>query len=67
MRQKHTILPLKLAAKVLGVRPENLQIEADAGRLPFTKIGDEYLFLLTELEAAIARRVSKNGRAVAHA
>jgi len=64
MKKKHILLPLRAAARVIGVKPESLQAEADAGRLPFTKIGQEYMFLLDALESAIAERANR-GRAVA--
>jgi hypothetical protein len=54
---------LKSAARVLGVKPANLQSEADAGRVPFTKVGDEYLFALAALEETLLARAQ--GKAVA--
>jgi hypothetical protein len=59
MKKNNTLLPLKAAARVLGVRPDSLRSEADAGRVPFTKIGDEYLFLLSALEAVLVQRAKR--------
>lgn len=49
---------------MLGVKPENLRSEADAGRVPFTKVGDEYLFALMALEQALLARAK--GEVVRH-
>jgi hypothetical protein len=57
------LLPLKAAARVLGVKPESLRSEADASRVPFTKVGDEYLFALEALEKTLLARA--RGKAVA--
>lgn len=56
MKNKPQLLPLKRAARVLGIKSASLQADADAGRVPFTKIGDEYLFVLSALEAALTER-----------
>jgi hypothetical protein len=50
------LLPLRSAAKVLGIKPENLRREADSGNVPHTKIGDDYLFSLTALEKTLLVR-----------
>lgn len=62
MDTKPLFLPLKLAATALRVKASDLRAEADAGRLPFTKIGNEYVFDLRELERVITKRTT----AVAH-
>lgn len=66
MANQAKLLPLKSAARVLGVKPESLQREADAGRVPFTKVGDEYLFALLALETALLERAQGKAE-VAHA
>lgn len=58
MRNVQTLLPLKSAARALGVKPESLKAEADAGRVPFTKLGDEYVFALQALERSLERRAA---------
>jgi hypothetical protein len=64
------LLSLKAAARAIGVQPENLQAEADAGRVPHTRIGADYLFSLVALESALSARASgkrDNGNGARHA
>jgi hypothetical protein len=65
MESRQPLLPLKAVAKALGIRPENVRAEADAGRLPHTKLGDDYLFSLPDVESALLKRA--RGKAVSHA
>jgi hypothetical protein len=51
------LLPLKTAARAIGVRPENLRAEADAGKVPHIRLGDDYLFALDSLESSLLSRV----------
>jgi hypothetical protein len=63
------LLSLKAAARALGVKPESLQAEADAGRVPHTRIGADYLFSLAALESVLSARAAGergNGKAVRH-
>jgi excisionase family DNA binding protein len=50
------LLPVKGIARVFGLKPENIRAEADAGKLPHTRVGDEYLFNLAAVEAALLER-----------
>lgn len=63
MNTKLTFLPLRAAARAIGIKPTDLRADADAGRVPFTKIGDEYIFELAALERAIAKRIGEQGGA----
>ena len=67
MRNEAKLLPLKSAARVLGVKPDNLRREADAGRVPFTTCGDEYLFALAALEATLLARAEQSGKGATNA
>lgn len=58
-RQIANLFPLRSAARILGVKPASLQSEADAGRVPFTKCGDEYLFSIKALEKTLLERAEK--------
>jgi hypothetical protein len=57
--ENEILLPLKAAARAIGVRPENLRAEADAGKVPHTKLGDDYLFGLKALETSLLARIRK--------
>jgi hypothetical protein len=52
------ILNLRCAARVLGVRPENLKREAEAGRVPCARLGDEFVFSLSHLERTLEQEAS---------
>jgi len=56
MDTKLTFLPLRAAARAIRVKAQDLRAEADAGRVPFTMIGAEYVFELRALEDALAKR-----------
>ena len=55
--------PIQLAhaARLMGVRSEWLRTEAEAGRLPGFKAGDDWLFDLPRLERALIERVRAEG------
>jgi hypothetical protein len=54
------ILPLRVAARALGVKPDDLKADADAGLVPFTKVGSAYVFELCALERAITSRAEQD-------
>ena len=55
------LLSLKAAARAIGVRADNLRAEADAGKVPYIRIGDDYLFAIKSLENALLSRVVVQG------
>ncbi len=60
------LLSLRTAARAIGVRPENLRAEADAGNVPHIRLGDDYLFVLKSLETTLLSRVV-SGKAATNA
>jgi hypothetical protein len=56
-------VPLSHAARWVGVRSCWLRTEAEAGRLPGFKAGDDWLFDLPRLERALIERVRAEGGA----
>lgn len=68
METTKKVLPLKAAARAIGLKPDDLKADADAGLVPFTKVGGEYVFELHALEAAIATRAQQGkGKGADHA
>ncbi len=57
MDTNETLLPLRTAAKLTGLKPENLRAEVEAGRLPGIKVGDQYLYPIRAIKAALLARV----------
>lgn len=56
MDTTETLLPLRTAARLTGLKPENLRAEVEAGRLPAIKVGDQYLYPLQAIRAALLER-----------
>ena len=60
--ENEKLLPLKAAARAIGVRAESLRAEADAGNVPHIRLGADYLFALKSLESALLSRVASSGK-----
>ena len=52
------LLPLKTAARLLGLKPENLQCEVAAGKLPAVKVGDQYLYPVEAIKKSLQKRLA---------
>lgn len=62
------LLPLRTAARALGIQQKSLKAEADAGRVPHIRVGDDYLFSLAATEAVLLARAAQTKEGtVAHA
>jgi excisionase family DNA binding protein len=57
------VLTLNRMARRLGVTVRWLRAEADAGRVPCLRAGRRYLFELSAVQAALARRARDGWRA----
>ena len=57
METTETLLPLRTAARLTGLKPENLRAEVEAGKLPSVKVGDQHLYPLQAIRAALLARV----------
>lgn len=57
MKTIETLLPLRTAARLTGLKPQTLREEVRAGRLPGVKVGTEYLYPLNAIRAALLTRV----------
>jgi hypothetical protein len=65
MKQR-SLLPLRLAARRLGVKASSLRAAAGQGHVPAVSVGDELLFDLCDVKRALFARVSRAGRKEAH-
>jgi hypothetical protein len=61
MREQR-ILPLTVMARRLGVRRKNLKAEAESGRLPCIRIGEDLLFDPEAVERTLATRAQEVSR-----
>ena len=50
------LLPLYLAARRIGVKPNSLRAAAEAGELPYVRVGDDLLFDVDRIEQLLAVR-----------
>jgi len=50
------LINLKSMARMIGVKPESLQAEADAGRVPFVTVGEERLFPVEGVKQSLYAR-----------
>ena len=57
MDTQETLLPLRTAARLTGLKPENLRAEVESGNLPSVKVGDQYLYPLETIRAALLARI----------
>jgi hypothetical protein len=65
-----SLLPLRLAARRIGIKPDTLRAAAERGEIPSLKIGDELLFDVESVERELferAERERQNRKAVNHA
>ena len=52
------LLRLKTGARLLGLKPDNLQCEVTAGKLPAVKVGDQYLYPVDAIRKALQKRLT---------
>ena len=57
MDTTETLLPLRTAAWLTGLKPDNLRAEVEAGHLPGVKVGDQYLYPIRAIREALLARV----------
>ncbi len=60
--QKLKIVNIVVLAKALRLPVRWLKSEAEAGRIPYLKVGRRFLFNIKAVEWALAERASKGGK-----
>lgn len=53
------LLPLRAAARLTGLKPENLQAEVLAGKLPAIQVGGQYLYPVNAIRQALQKRLQE--------
>jgi hypothetical protein len=59
------LLPLRAAARRIGVKPESLRQAAERGELPSLRVGEDLLFDVPTVERVLRERLKR--KAVGHA
>jgi hypothetical protein len=67
MARSQRLIPLKVMARRLGVRPDWLRTEAESGRLPGVLAGHTVLFEPASVERLLLERARAAAREAAHA